>query len=354
MHMRDCRVAIVAEIEKLTEYATTRESDAMTSCYIPSEAGRKFKIRFGNKSATDMSVHCFVNGQLVARELVKSYKSRSLKGMRICGCTVRPFMFSNVTLTDDDNVALAGTTNADNLGVIEIRVYRCMTIGSGPFEAVRGVSFTEVGPIHERTKKAGSHCVSLGESEATHRARTMDVRYIDDPRRSPPHITFRYNYRPMGMLIAQDIAPRPLPPPSETTNVHVERRGIKRSASSMAESDRQSKRSRTMSTPMSVDMSIALRTVTPMSVVKEEPEVQGVPVAGPSAPRPVASGEENRRPSQARTDSQRSRSSTVKTEWAILPIRWLFGSGIIDLTGSGSSSGSRSVSSGEVIDLTQD
>lgn len=66
----------------------------------------------------------------------------------------------------DDDAALGKAANLEKLGTIELRVFhiREQTGRERPF---RPRAFTGVGTVHERSKKAGAHCVTCALAPPT-------------------------------------------------------------------------------------------------------------------------------------------------------------------------------------------
>lgn len=50
--------------------------------------------------------------------------------------------------------------NLAKLGTIQISVLRCVELNKVPWKKSQVHDFNSIGPVHERAKKAGVHCVS--------------------------------------------------------------------------------------------------------------------------------------------------------------------------------------------------
>ncbi|KAI0935003.1 hypothetical protein AcV7_003921 [Taiwanofungus camphoratus] len=155
-------------------------------------------------------------------------------GVRTDAEVRQPYQFAPLVLTDNDSVANPDGSGNDNLGVIEVRVRRA-TIrrrgGSHGRPKYRVNAIPERGPIHERSKKAGVHCVSLGEGIrcAPHKHR-YKVNCVDPVDR--PLIRFVFRYRPKELLQAQGIIPLDVPShASSSGGTSSNRRGRKRKLS---------------------------------------------------------------------------------------------------------------------------
>ncbi|EPS95253.1 hypothetical protein FOMPIDRAFT_162455 [Fomitopsis schrenkii] len=99
---------------------------------------------------------------------------------------------------------------------MEVRVYR-IRFSDEPYRRPgrrhHPREVAEQAPVHERSKKAGSHCVKLGDGKwcepldgATAGPRKV---YIDDVQH--PYIRFIFRYQPRAMLQAHGIIPRDRP-----------------------------------------------------------------------------------------------------------------------------------------------
>lgn len=130
---------------------------------------------------------------------------------------------------------------AQDLGVIKLHLWRIKVadVTTRVQEHKLGRQTLEAQLVHERSKKAGSHHVQyvslfrprntvikagnrFGQEYASP-APVIDVvqaKEID----TKPYLTFEFKYRPLSLLIANDIAPKILHmlSPSPTPGLHVE------------------------------------------------------------------------------------------------------------------------------------
>ncbi|KAI0812319.1 hypothetical protein BC629DRAFT_931276 [Irpex lacteus] len=207
---------VICDGQNLTEYQEKSEAKPNLkgkSCYIISETGKRFAVRVKNlKSAhqTDVTAHLWIDGQLLRRKPV--HGSLDIDGTRADALTVRPFVFTSITLTE-------GNANANDLGTICLKVYRISGHKSIPCAHVVGSKSTRLDnkPVHEKSKKAGGHRVALGEARPSKKEASSQVTYIDEL--DFPYYTFTWRYRSKEMLQAQGIVPLdPMP-------LHVKRLG---------------------------------------------------------------------------------------------------------------------------------
>lgn len=194
--------------------------DNVISCYICSEEGKEFTLHFDDDGS---HLHQFAApfeayGRVVRVKMdgpdVDCVWGEFMAKVTSCGMRtgdlVRPYAFSPIDTTDDDDVATRDDPNIEHIGTIQVELMRAVRIGPGSTGFQRAGPST--GPIHERSKKAGSHRVAFGEG-VYKRQNPIRVYYIDHT----PLLTFRFLYRKRDMLKAQGILPQspsPSPPPN--------------------------------------------------------------------------------------------------------------------------------------------
>ncbi|KAF8903774.1 hypothetical protein CPB85DRAFT_1012329 [Mucidula mucida] len=122
--------------------------------------------------------------------------------MSTSATTERNLMFAGLQLSDDDG--LLGAAVSAELGEIKIEHWHVMIGAHIPYKAG---TYAEIGPIHERSKKAVSRRAQLGAVKAvplqTQRT-AIEVAVL----------TVIYRYRPLDMLQADGI----VPPPAQASN----------------------------------------------------------------------------------------------------------------------------------------
>ena len=137
-------------------------------------------LHWQNNSAHDvLRFTAKLDGTGVGAKWQRPHEQGSIFGIRVGPTAMQPFQFSqlkttgeasqrrdagaqfiNVHLDADD--ALHAPANAD-LGTIRVQVLRVQLF---PVKKPESTNFTlgfrSVGPIHERSKKLGAHCVTFG------------------------------------------------------------------------------------------------------------------------------------------------------------------------------------------------
>ncbi|KAH9903459.1 hypothetical protein C8Q73DRAFT_674764 [Cubamyces lactineus] len=202
--------SIRCEDKDLEVYDVRVEGEDKVSCWIASEAGKTFTVHYGGESAeTLMCVHTHMDSRLVHLRAHTRCRTGSAKYVHISATEVRPFLFASLVLTDDE--ATASTEVNGELGTISIKMFRVKAFveNQAPYT---GTSVANIGPVHERSKKAGVHAVAFGdiimkEPQTTSRAIEQECK---------PFATFVFHYRPIEHLQALGIVPLASLPPAST------------------------------------------------------------------------------------------------------------------------------------------
>ncbi|OCH94518.1 hypothetical protein OBBRIDRAFT_884708 [Obba rivulosa] len=278
------RVAIVCDGEELTEYNIEKaRRGKLVTCWIASEAGKEFTIRTTNRNTDESFSFDFVLdgdklswGQFMeAREPDEDAQFGDTAGIPGSDGKIRPFKFCMIDTTDDYQ-QVSTNVDMDNLGLIEICVRRarvdeedaglelkvkqasdadddsewdeCTPIiheqagdrrlslrlrkveDSGSGSKSGSDADTDSGEIeswlvHEQSKRAGWHRISLGEEREEQQLAEIPVHFLDSTQH--PFAKFRFFYRPRDRLIADRIIPLPSPQgthmlsPSESGTLHM-------------------------------------------------------------------------------------------------------------------------------------
>jgi len=202
--IRGIHIGVVCDNAALNEYSVTEEDQRTVSCFIASEAGKTFGISINNTlSDAGISTRVLLDGVSMEHYFCRPSYSGICGGVIINENELRPYQFSVIETTDDDTVAKRHDPLAQKLGMIEIRVCRSHKTGDSEVTPRTVPTF---GLVHERSKKAGNHRVSLGNRilEPQSRAHVRFVESYEDP-----YAIFRFYYKPREILMAQDIIPCP-------------------------------------------------------------------------------------------------------------------------------------------------
>ncbi|KAH8084345.1 hypothetical protein BXZ70DRAFT_1012029 [Cristinia sonorae] len=204
---RAFEVSIVSGGRKLEEYDVKLEDPKTMTCYIPSEANKSFSISFKSYfEEASASVRCSIDGRRMGASVCRARHSGTRWGVRVAPQFRQPFQFSELSITEEDNCMISDRI-MENLGCIEVKVYRVQRYGRNR-EEFKSSDIPEIGSINEKSKKAGSHCVSLGAARrCTSHRRTDSVPFVPG---EGCWVTFQFRYRPRAILQAQGIIPREL------------------------------------------------------------------------------------------------------------------------------------------------
>ncbi|KAH9913907.1 hypothetical protein B0H21DRAFT_772555 [Amylocystis lapponica] len=218
-----------------------------------------------------------MDGHPMGRTTVMPRRTGSRQGVRTGPTTRVLFRFAPLVVTDDDGLVDPRYANIADLGTIEVRIYR--VIKRSDRTAFKFHVVSPPGPIHERSKKAGAHCVALGEEvRCSTQTTTHKATYID--KRNEPYVRFMFHYRPRELLEADGIVPRLSRGLVDHDNRRITRAASKRkleSSGSGSSSAHPNKRRRTgMISDLVIDLSMD-NDIPASEKVKREPPAPASP-----------------------------------------------------------------------------
>ncbi|KAH9854612.1 hypothetical protein C2E23DRAFT_57464 [Lenzites betulinus] len=200
-------VHIRCDDKELEMFDVKLENEKTISCWIPSEEGKAFSVHWKDESsAAIMMVWCYMDGRKVAAGAHKTTRTGKCSGVYKTAEQIAPFVFAPLVLTDDEAFANNNIISAE-LGTIRVEMIRVQNFTSTqtPFYT-RDVH--EIGPIHERNKKAGVHTVALGPPKKA----VVSYGHVPVGADDEPFAIFKFCYRPLALLQANGIAPPSAPP----------------------------------------------------------------------------------------------------------------------------------------------
>ncbi|KAH9951475.1 hypothetical protein B0H21DRAFT_719135 [Amylocystis lapponica] len=236
---------ITCEGKELEHYAAKVEDEKTISCWIASEAGKEFEVNWSDyMGETHSTGKVFMDGRLFDHTLTELGKTSASRGCYSSADTWRRYQFAKLDLTDDENIASPKAPVSEDLGIIEVQIWRIRDFKMNT-SLHNGIAATDIGPVHERSKKAGTNCVALGAETRVTPVNSATPVFIDDT----SYVTFRFRHRPAGILQANGIMPLPprspeTPHPSTSHNDNKKRPSGKRSSSTSMNGN-SSKRART-------------------------------------------------------------------------------------------------------------
>ncbi|KAJ3732418.1 hypothetical protein DFJ43DRAFT_308965 [Lentinula guzmanii] len=170
------------------------------TCWIPSESEKNFSVKLSTgKRAISMVGDIFMDGKHLDGRAMHAGEPQTFtsSGVLTTATSERPFVFSKLELTDDDeylNMATAG------LGDVKLVISHA-TFGVTTHDHNRYKNCDTIGKIHEKSKKATGHRVGLGASKPVVYTKLISAQ------RHAVVVNFVFRYRPIDMLRANGIAP---------------------------------------------------------------------------------------------------------------------------------------------------
>ncbi|KAI0312294.1 hypothetical protein OF83DRAFT_1146782 [Amylostereum chailletii] len=204
---RGFSVLISCEGKEIPQYTVRYPDEATVTCYIPSEAGKTFKVHVDDIiCSSDKMYRVYADGRYLAGTASRAGMVSSLSEVRTSSTTVRPFQFSQVDITSEESASATSFAQL-HLGAIEVRVVHARRSRSAPTQHPANDAYTEIGSIAETSKMVGLNRVSLGP-EVSSTAQTTAV-FNPVQRWDAPLAVFRFYHRPEAFLRAQGILNEP-------------------------------------------------------------------------------------------------------------------------------------------------
>ncbi|RDX42454.1 hypothetical protein OH76DRAFT_101809 [Lentinus brumalis] len=204
MRVGNFEVWLTCEDQRLPEYAVERKENQVT-CFVPSEAGKQFTIHGKNDYDETIALFSSFDGSVVTSTAVVPGESKSKRGVQTGPSLFQNFQFAELVTCDEEDGSQRH--DAASLGSIEVKGWRMRwdKTQSGT-SAQKPTAFQPTARVHERSKKAGTHCIALGAPVTTKEtlpAPNWHAEYLD----KSPIVMFLFRYRHLALLQAQDIAP---------------------------------------------------------------------------------------------------------------------------------------------------
>ncbi|KAG2366912.1 hypothetical protein BDR07DRAFT_1479688 [Suillus spraguei] len=201
--------------QELPEYAVVASStptENRITCWIASEEGKKFGVRWMNATERSWAIRAVVSvdGVRCPPQTMRPGRVGTIERTYLSNDSVtRDFMFSNIELTDDDS--MLGDKNSNDIGQIVLKVdtgertkKKVVKHGISKNSALR----VREGKVHERSKKACAHRVIFGKE--VYRQDYLPGRSKSRSAFKPdnrPTTVFVFKYTRLDILQAMGIAP---------------------------------------------------------------------------------------------------------------------------------------------------
>ncbi|KAJ3882053.1 hypothetical protein F5051DRAFT_395342 [Lentinula edodes] len=174
----------------------------LVQCWIASEVGKPFQIHWlDSKRSTATDGFVLLDGKKCGGSVISSDLDKPnytcKEYIRTGPTTVKPFEFSQISLTDDDTRADPDLLTTE-LGQIELLIVR-VRVKSYETSQTRGASKQQL--LHEKAKKGIQHQTTFGKTVASTPRQAVRLEQISDDAVA----RFRFLYRPIDMLKAKGI-----------------------------------------------------------------------------------------------------------------------------------------------------
>ncbi|KAJ7614126.1 hypothetical protein FB45DRAFT_802683 [Roridomyces roridus] len=213
----------------LSEYAPEYSADGTEATrWIPSQNDKCFRVQWSNDNA---SKSLLISGRLNVDGIKcpgkrmapkdprrPTFSQASRDSVPTSAATRRPLMFSKQALTDDDeylNASISPHLGTIRLQMIHVKKKGHTTLRTG---ATRKDYKKQI--LHEKSKKAVGHAVQFGaefRSMLNTRSKSKTIKKL---------VTFIFKYRPIELLRADGVAPRPVEeeraPPTEVLDLTMD------------------------------------------------------------------------------------------------------------------------------------
>ncbi|KIJ60389.1 hypothetical protein HYDPIDRAFT_32354 [Hydnomerulius pinastri MD-312] len=211
LQLRTFRAGIRVDGEFLQAYDVEMlPEENKVTCWVASEAGKNFSVVWQDLNFTrhfNLLGELKVDGTWAGGKLFKpllpnqpvssTLISAELKFVNTSPTTARPLAFSKLQTTDEDQYLKSAPSG---LGEITLTIRLVAVLGVGLQQGIGSILNTKV---HERSKKAFSHCIGFGDETTVPVQHAVQVQ----PLTQKPFVTFVFKYRPLDRLMADGIAP---------------------------------------------------------------------------------------------------------------------------------------------------
>ncbi|KIJ60390.1 hypothetical protein HYDPIDRAFT_43389 [Hydnomerulius pinastri MD-312] len=218
MRLGDYSAFVIVDDKELEEFDIEVESATKATCWIPSEEGKKFGVKWqchARKRPTHSSGRVEVDGISCRGSLINpgplGIGDTRVRSYVSCDTMTRDLMFSRLQLSDDE--ALLDKSNATRVGEISLEIIHGAVMKKQNLRPSTHLDVPDADDkLHEKAKKATAHRVGFGPEKPRNKIRETYNHLI--PNHDPP-LVFVFKYRPLDVLQANGIAPKPAIPASQ-------------------------------------------------------------------------------------------------------------------------------------------
>ncbi|KAJ3843924.1 hypothetical protein F5878DRAFT_603370 [Lentinula raphanica] len=174
-------------------------NDSEASGWIPSEAGKKFIVKFSTgHRRSSMCGDVYMDGKFFTGRAMHPGApwTYTLSGVSTSVTTEQPFVFAKLELTDDDHYLNEAIVGLGDIKLVITHATLGRVIPQATYAKRKAIS-----KVHERSKKATGHKVDLGNEQTIPYKEELKVTLHD------VIVSFVFKYRPLDLLRANGIAP---------------------------------------------------------------------------------------------------------------------------------------------------
>ncbi|KIM59383.1 hypothetical protein SCLCIDRAFT_1019912 [Scleroderma citrinum Foug A] len=209
LQFNDIFAFIEVDSQELPQYGIDIIPEENTvACWVASQPDKHFSVTYGHTRQNDaFDIKITTDGLRCGKVLGRSRTGtiRKVIGVPTSPTSVRPYMFSKLQLTDEDQYL---NIDSSHMGEIRVDFYRTVVLKKRSKKKKRYDVCEPLGLVHECVKKTLSHCVSLGSevSRPAKRSSCVMTKRLD----TNPLASFIFRYREHSILRANGIIPQPI------------------------------------------------------------------------------------------------------------------------------------------------
>ncbi|KAJ7160249.1 hypothetical protein C8R46DRAFT_1194645 [Mycena filopes] len=189
LHWKEFSAWITVDGQEVPEYdVQISEDEKKVTCWVPSEVGKTFSVRLKTSSfSQEIGGYLTMDGHYCSGRLMEGHSWRNRVEYRGVsdGTIVKPFIFSELALTNDDSFL---APSPSQLGLIQLAITPALA---------------EL-KLHERSKKGVTQQIGLARPEPL----ATPIPIKNGRRTGPDIVRFFFKYRPLDVLRANGIAPQ--------------------------------------------------------------------------------------------------------------------------------------------------
>ncbi|VDB90627.1 unnamed protein product [Peniophora sp. CBMAI 1063] len=207
LELHNFHVHIESDGKELPQYQVKHVNGTTVRCYIPSEAGKCYRVVATVVNPIYAPQDGFIadllaEGKLVTGEAMDYKRTLIIHSVRVAQKAARNLAFAAIQTTDcEDSTADYDISKA---GVIEVQMFWAQAQRKTTSPQIWTANTTDAATVNERSKIAGLNVTSLGESKAVDTTEQWVFRNV----RTEPDAIFQFYHQPLAHLEAAGIIPK--------------------------------------------------------------------------------------------------------------------------------------------------